>query len=82
MVRQELKKIVVYSFFLAILLIPMLGFKTTIFEPGRAFKTLGVFVAILVINFIVKMIRSRRKPSVVKKAPLTERMGEQHQPAP
>ena len=77
MVRQELKKLVVYSFFLAILLIPMLGFKTTTFEPGRAFKTLGVFVAILVINFIVKMIRSRRKPSVVKKAPLTERMGEQ-----
>ena len=34
-------------------------------------------MAILVINFIVKMIRSRRKPSVVKKAPLTERMGEQ-----
>ena len=77
MVRQELKKLVVYSFFLAILLIPMLGFKTTVFEPGRAFKTLGVFVAILVINFIVKMIRSRRKPSVVKKAPLTERMGAQ-----
>ncbi len=70
MVRQELKKLVVYSFFLAILLIPMLGFKTTTFEPGRAFKTLGVFVAILVLNFIVKMIRSRRKPAEVQKAPL------------
>ncbi len=47
MVRQELKKIVVYTFFLAILFIPMLGFKTPTFEPGRVFKTLGVFVAIL-----------------------------------
>jgi hypothetical protein len=77
MVRQELKKLVVYSFFLAILLIPMLGFRTTSFEPGRAFKTLGVFVAILVFNFIVKMIRGRRKPSDVQKAPFTERIGEQ-----
>ena len=76
MVRQELKKLVVYSFFLAILLIPMLGFKTTTFEPGRAFKTLGVFVAILVFNFIVKMIRSRRKPADAQKAPFTERMRE------
>ncbi len=76
MVRQELKKLVVYSFFLAILLIPMLGFRTTSFEPGRAFKTLGVFVAILVFNFIVKMIRGRRKPSDVQKAPFTERIGE------
>ena len=77
MVRQELKKLVVYTFFLAILLIPMLGFKKTSFEPGRAFKTLGVFVAILVFSFIVKVIRSRRKPADVHKAPLTERIGEQ-----
>ena len=71
MVRQELKKLVVYSFFLAILLIPMLGFKTTTFEPGRAFKTLGIFVAILVFNFLVKMIRSRSKPADARKSPLT-----------
>jgi branched-chain amino acid transport system permease protein len=76
MIRQELKKIVVYSFFLAILLIPMLGFKTTTFQPGRAFKTLGVFVAILVLNFIVKIIRSRRKPPQVQKIPFSERVGE------
>ena len=77
MVQQELKKLVVYTFFLAILLIPMLGFKTTSFEPGRVFKTLGVFVAILVINFIVKMIRSGHKPAETQRAPLTERLGEQ-----
>ena len=64
MIRQELKKLVVYSFFLAILLIPMLGFKSPTFDPGRAFKTLGVFAAILVINFAVKILRSRRKATL------------------
>jgi branched-chain amino acid transport system permease protein len=77
MIRQELKKLVVYSFFLAILLIPMLGFKSPTFEPGRAFKTLGVFVAILVINFVVKILRSRRKDGAEQKTPLTERIGAQ-----
>ena len=75
MVRQELKKIVVYAFFLAILLIPMLGFRTPTFEPGRVFKTLGVFVAILIFNFIVKLIRSRSKTEAVQKIPFTERAG-------
>jgi branched-chain amino acid transport system permease protein len=77
MIRQELKKIVVYGFFLAILLIPMLGFKSSTFEPGRAFKTLGVFMAILVLNFVVKVFRSRQKDEVERKPPLTERIGEQ-----
>jgi branched-chain amino acid transport system permease protein len=78
MVRQELKKLVVYGFFLAILLIPMLGFKSTTFEPGRAFKTLGVFMAILVLNFGVKIVRSRKaKDAGVQKTSLTERIGEQ-----
>jgi len=77
MIRQELKKLVVYGFFLAILLIPMLGFKSTTFEPGRAFKTLGVFMAILVLNLIVKTIRSRKKQEDAEpKTPLTERAAE------
>jgi len=75
MIRQELKKLVVYSFFLAILLIPMLGFKSPTFDPGRAFKTLGVFLAILVMNFAVKILRSRREGGVEQKTPLTERIG-------
>ena len=62
MIRQELKKIVVYGFFLAIILIPMLGFRSTSFEPGRVLKTLGVFMAILLLNMIVKYIRSFKKP--------------------
>ena len=78
MIRQELKKLVVYGFFLAILLIPMLGFKSTTFEPGRAFKTLGVFMVILVLNFAVKIVRSRRqKEEDAQKTPLTERLGQQ-----
>ena len=78
MIQQELKKLVIYGFFLAILLIPMLGFKSTTFDPGRAFKTLGVFMAILIFNLIVKTIRSRKKEGVtVHKTPLTERLGEQ-----
>jgi len=77
MIRQEIKKLVVYGFFLAILLIPMLGFKSTTFEPGRAFKTLGVFMAILVLNLIVKTIRSRKKQEDAEpKTPLTERAAE------
>jgi branched-chain amino acid transport system permease protein len=77
MIRQELKKLVVYGFFLAVLLIPMLGFKSPTFEPGRAFKTLAVFMAILILNFAVKMVRSRRKTEVIQKTPLTERVAEQ-----
>jgi branched-chain amino acid transport system permease protein len=77
MIRQELKKLVVYGFFLAVLLIPMLGFKSPTFEPGRAFKTMAVFMAILILNFAVKMVRSRRKTEVIQKTPLTERVAEQ-----
>jgi len=78
MIRQELKKLVVYGIFLAILIIPMVGFKTTTFDPGRAFKILGIFMAILILNLIVKIFRSRKKEQVdVKKTPFTERVAEQ-----
>ncbi len=76
MVRQELKKLIVYSFFLAILLIPMLGFRSPSFEFGRAFKTWGVFVAILVINFIVKMIRGGEREVGAARRPWSEKVGE------
>ena len=77
MIQREIKKLVTYTFFLAIILIPMLGFRSTSFEGGRVFKTLGVFVAILVLNFIVTMIRRNRKAKEIQKGPLTERIGEQ-----
>jgi len=77
MLRQEIKKLVVYGFFLAILIIPMVGFKSTTFDPGRAFKILGIFMAILILNLIVKIFRSRKKQEVVvHKTPFTERVSE------
>jgi branched-chain amino acid transport system permease protein len=76
MIRQELKKLVIYGFFLAILLIPMLGFRSTTFEPGRAFKTLGVFMAILILNLALKIFRNRRGKEAVVKKSWTERTGE------
>jgi branched-chain amino acid transport system permease protein len=75
MVKQELKKLVVYAFFLAVLIIPMLGFRGPSFEPGRAFITLGVFMAVLTLNLIVKLIRKNRKPDMAK-IPWTERIAE------
>ncbi len=76
MVQQELRKLVTYTFFLAIILIPMLGFRSTTFEAGRAFKTLGVFVAILVFNFVVKLIRGRGDGPDPHKVPWSEQARE------
>ena len=77
MIRQELQKIVVYGFFLAIILIPMLGFRSTNFEPERVLKTLAVFMAILVLNMIVKYVRSFKEPDTIQREPWTERIGKQ-----
>ena len=74
--RQEIKKLFIYTLFLAIILIPMLGFRGPSFEPGRVFVTLGVFLAILVLNLIVKTIRSGRGEVEATKTPLTERIGD------
>ncbi|MGD2100110.1 MAG: branched-chain amino acid ABC transporter permease [Desulfobacterales bacterium] len=82
MVRQELKKLVIYTFFLAVLLIPMLGFRSTSFEPGRAFKTLGVFVALLILSSVINLVRSRYMSSDTQKIPFTERVGEQFNRVP
>jgi len=57
MVQRELKKLVVYILILAVLVIPMLGLAGRGFQAKRAFLTLSVFAAILVLSFIVKMIR-------------------------
>ncbi|UCF93410.1 MAG: branched-chain amino acid ABC transporter permease [Desulfobacterales bacterium] len=76
MVRQELQKLAVYAFFLAILLIPMLGFRSASFEPDRALKIWGVFVGILILNFIVKAVRGGRAAVEAHKEPWTERTRE------
>ena len=76
MVQQELRKLAVYLFFLAILIIPMLGFRSASFESQRAFKTLAVFAAILVLNFIVKAIRQGRDTVRTNEKSWVERFGE------
>ncbi len=72
MIQKELKKLVVYGAFLVIILTPMLGFRSTTFEPGRVLKILGIFMTILVLNIVVKFIRSQKKDDGRKKTPWTE----------
>jgi len=76
MVQQELRKLVTNLFFLAIILIPMLGFRSTTFEFDRALKTLGVFAAILVFNLVVKLIRGESAGPDPHKVPWSEQVRE------
>jgi branched-chain amino acid transport system permease protein len=76
MIKQELKKLVVYGVFLAILLTPMLGFRSTTFEFGRVLKTLGIFMTILVLSIVVKFVRSQKKDDGKKKTPWTDIIAE------
>jgi len=57
MLKSDLKKFLVYSVFLAILILPMVGFPTTSFHAGRAFGVWGIFVGILAIGLIGKIVR-------------------------
>ena len=54
MVQSDLKKFFTYSFFLGILILPLVGFATTTFDASRAFTVWGVFVAILAFGLIIK----------------------------
>jgi len=57
MVQSDIKKFFVYSLFLGILIIPMVGFATTTFNASRAFLVWGMFVGILAFGLITKSIR-------------------------
>ena len=57
MVQSDIKKFFVYSLFLGILILPMVGFATTTFNASRAFLVWGVFVGILAFGLITKGIR-------------------------
>ena len=77
MLGQEIKKLVVYTIFLAIILLPMLGFTGGAeFQAERAFAVLGVGIALLVLNLIVKVIRSRRPPPDHDQPSIPERIGD------
>ncbi len=61
MLAKELKKIAVYAIFLAILLVPMLGFPTPQFQPNRPLIVLGILVGLLVLNLVVKFVRKDKE---------------------
>ena len=72
-IRREIKNFFVYLAFLAVLIVPMVGFKTTVFDAKRALWTFGVFAAILLVNTVSRIIRSQPKdhiPSQTRRQPV------------
>ena len=57
MVQSDIKKFLIYSLFLGILVIPLVGFATTTFNASRAFTAWGLFVGVLAFGLIIKGIR-------------------------
>ncbi|VEN74710.1 High-affinity branched-chain amino acid transport system permease protein BraE [Candidatus Desulfarcum epimagneticum] len=55
---RDLKKFLVYSLFLGIIIIPMTGFPGKTFEAARAFGTWGVFCAALGLGLAAKYFRN------------------------
>lgn len=60
-IRREIKKLFVYLAVLAVLVVPMVGFKATVFDGGRALWTFGVFAAVLGVNAVFRIVRSQPK---------------------
>jgi len=57
MANSDVKKFIVYSLFMGILIIPMVGLPSSGFEITRALLVWGVFVAILAFWLLSKTIR-------------------------
>lgn len=57
MVQSDIKKFFIYSLFLGILVLPLVGFATTTFNASRAFTVWGAFVGVLAFGLGVKGIR-------------------------
>lgn len=57
MAKDDLKKFIIYSLFLGILILPMVGFPGSSFETTRAFTIWGGIVGILVLWLLNKTIR-------------------------
>lgn len=57
MARDDLKKFIIYSVFLGILIIPMIGFPTTSFNAAGAFGVWGALVGMLALGLLAKTIR-------------------------
>jgi branched-chain amino acid transport system permease protein len=74
MLRQELKKLAIYSGFLAVILIPMVGFRGPSFEAARAFAILGVCIAILIMGTAARLIRANREAPAEDDVPWSRRV--------
>lgn len=73
MLKKNLKELIIYTLFLAFLIIPMVGFNKPEFNFGRAMRVLGIFVGVLVIRFLVKTTKSN-KPKPEDYKPPIERL--------
>ncbi len=60
MAKNELKKFIVYSIFLGILIVPMAGLPTPHFNASRAFGTWGAFSGLLGLGLLIKVMRRNR----------------------
>jgi branched-chain amino acid transport system permease protein len=58
MLRDDIRKFIVYSIFLGILILPMVGLRTNSFDAGRAFGVWGVFVGVLALGFLNRLFSS------------------------
>ena len=76
MLNGDFKKFIVYSLFLGILILPMIGFPGTRFEATRALTVWGVFVGIFALWLLSNTVRrSHTYQSVsVAVAPLRDRI--------
>ena len=57
MTNGEFKKFIIYSLFLAVLILPMVGFASTHFDAKRAFVVWAVFVGVLALGMLNKVVR-------------------------
>ncbi len=57
MASGEFKKFLIYALFLAVLILPMVGFPGTHFEAERAFIVWGVFVGVLALGMLNQAAR-------------------------
>jgi branched-chain amino acid transport system permease protein len=58
MAKDDVKKFIIYSLFLGILILPMVGFPGRSFEAARAFKIWGGIVGILALWLLNKTVRN------------------------
>jgi branched-chain amino acid transport system permease protein len=59
-IRKELQKFLINLAFLALIILPMVGFRTTRFDFPRAMWIFSIFAVLLLINFLFRIYRDTR----------------------